>query len=47
LVAGHARLGPRRSPAVDRDLGQVAQLACEVFDVSAGTAVDLGRVFTS
>jgi hypothetical protein len=45
-MACHARFVPRRSPALDRDLGPVAQLAREVFDVGAGTAVDLGRIFT-
>src|ERR1700730_13527003 len=43
----HARLGARRSPAVDGHLSQVAQLTREVFNVSAGTTVNLGRVLTS
>jgi len=32
---------------VDRHLGLAAQLAREVFDMSAGTPIDLRRVFTS
>ena len=34
----------RRAPAVDCDLGQPAQLSCEVLDVGARAPVDLGWV---
>ena len=47
LVGRHARLVSRRPPAMNRQLGVSAQLARQVFDVDAGPAVDLGRVFTS
>src|ERR1700674_1584634 len=46
LMACNARLVPRRSPGLDRDLSQASELAREVLNVSAGATVDLGRVFT-
>jgi len=39
------RVGPVGAEAVHGQLDEVAQLAREVFDVHAGAAVDLGRVF--
>jgi len=35
----------RRTPAFDRDLGQVAELSYKVFNGRARAAVHLGRVF--
>src|SRR5260370_38475448 len=45
LVAGDTRFVARRAPAVDGDLRQVAQLACEVLDVRARAAIYLGWIF--
>jgi hypothetical protein len=46
-MAGHARLGARRTPTVDRDVGQTAQLAREVLNVGASAPINLGWIFTS
>ena len=46
LMVRDSRLVAGGAPAVDRDLGQPAKLSREVLDVSARTAVDLGRVLT-
>jgi hypothetical protein len=34
------------APAMDLDVDLLGQFAAEIFDVYAGTAVDVGRVFT-
>src|SRR2546430_13903859 len=44
-MACHSGLVARSAPAVNRDLGQVAQLSRDVLDGGARAPIDLGRVF--
>ena len=44
LIGGHVGLLAGRSPAVNADVRQLADLARQVLDVRAGAPVDLGRV---
>ena len=45
-MADDAWLISRCAPAVDRNVGETAQLTDEVFDVRASTSIDLRRIFT-
>src|SRR5260370_5197808 len=44
LMSGHAGLIAGRSPALDGDVGEMAQLARKVLDVNSRTAVNVRRV---
>src|SRR5260370_26757453 len=46
-MSGHAGLIAGRSPALDGDVGEMAQLARKVLDVNSRAAVHVGRVLAS
>src|SRR5260370_12605904 len=46
-MSGYAGLIAGRSPALDGDVGEAAQLACKVLDVNSRAAVHVGRVLAS
>src|SRR5712691_9108204 len=44
-MRGHARLISWVAPALDGNIGKMAQLAREVLDMNAGAAINVGRIF--